>query len=392
MREIRFGSGTRRGGEIAAACRALIPRLRALAPEIEAASRLPDALVRELQQIGAFRMTMPQALGGPEADPLTQIEIVEALSAGDASVGWVVMIGSDGGFYASHLPDAVAREVYRDRDAVSAGVFVPSGRARRVPGGYRVSGRWGFGSASLHAAWFGAGCLVVDPEAPARGPAAPVVRTMLVPAAEVKVLDTWRATGLAGSGSHDFEIADAFVPAERSFDLVHEAPRIDTPLYRFPWMVLVNANGVPLGVARAAIDAFRELALQKRVPATGQSLAQQATAQDAVGRAEALLGAARSYLFATVGELWEVLEAGQEASLELRARFRLATLTSFRNSRDAVQLMYEMGGGSALYRTSPLDRHFRDISTLAQHALVHARAYAEMGRAFLGLDPGTPLI
>lgn len=389
MRDLDYGAGSRRGREVAAAARALIPRLRELAPSIEEAGRLPDALLRELRQIGAFRMTMPLELGGPEADPLTQIEVVEALSAGDGSVGWVVMIGSDGGFYASHLPDAVAREVYRDRDAVTAGVLVPSGRARRVPGGYRVSGRWAFGSASLHAEWFAAGCLVEGGEAKA---GAPVVRSLLVPASEVKVLDTWRATGLAGSGSHDFEIADAFVPEERSFDLVHEAPRVARPLYNFPWMVVVNANGVPLGIARAAIDALCELAKAKSVPPVGQKLAQQGVVQDAVGRAEALLGAARSYLFATVGELWEELERGAAPSLELRARFRLATLTAFRNSRDAVQLMYEMGGGTALYRRSPLDRHFRDISTIAQHALVNARAWSEMGRAFLGLDPGTPLI
>jgi alkylation response protein AidB-like acyl-CoA dehydrogenase len=388
MSEIAWGSGSRRGREVVDAARALIPRLRELAPAIESAGRLPDELVRELQRIGAFRMTMPMELGGPEADPITQIEVVEALSAGDGSTGWIVMIGSDGGFYAAQLADAAAREVYRDRDAITAGVFVPMGRAQRVPGGYRVSGRWAFGSASLHAHWFAAGCVV---EGPGTGDA-PMLRTVLVPASEVKIHETWLATGLAGSGSHDFEISDVFVPAERAVDVMHDAPRIARPLYQFPLMIIVNANGVPLGIARAAIDALVELAQAKVVPATGQKLAQQTLVQDAVGRAEALLGSARSYLFATVGELWEELERGRGPSLELRARLRLATLTAYRNSREVVQLMYEMGGGSALYRKSPLDRHFRDISTIAQHALVNARAYAEMGRAFLGLDPATPLI
>jgi alkylation response protein AidB-like acyl-CoA dehydrogenase len=388
MGEIAWGSGSRRGREVVDAARALIPRLRELAPAIESAGRLPDELVRELQRIGAFRMTMPLELGGPEADPITQIEVVEALAQGDGSTGWIVMIGSDGGFYAAQLADAVAREVYRDRDAITAGVFVPMGRAKRVRGGYRVSGRWAFGSASLHAHWFAAGCVV---EGPSTG-SAPMLRTVLVPASEVKIHDTWQATGLAGSGSHDFEITDAFVPEERALDVMHDAPRIARPLYRFPLMIIVNANGVPLGIARAAIDALVDLARTKLVPAKAQKLAQQTLVQDAVGRAEALLGSARSYLFATVGELWETLERGTEPSLELRARLRLATLSAYRNSREVVQLMYEMGGGTALYSKSPLDRYYRDISTIAQHALVNARAYAEMGRVFLGLDPATPLI
>ncbi len=382
----------RRATEIVEAARALAPAIRAAAPVIERERRLPEEIVKAMQQAGVFRMTMPRALGGPEADPITQLEVVEALSVADGSVGWVAMIGSDGGFYCAHLPEPVARELYQDPDAVTASVLVPRGRARRVPGGYRVSGRWAFGSASLHAEWFVGGCLVFDGDAPAVGPGGhPQTVMAYFPASQCEIFDTWHTTGLAGSGSHDWGVEDVFVPAERCFDFMAR-PRDPAPLYAFPWFVLANSPGVPLGIARAAIDTLCELATRKVVPPRGGLLRDDAFVQAAVARAEAALASARAYLFEALGDLWAEVCGGGEPSLRQRAVFRLATIHAYRASRDAVQLMYEAGGGAALYATSPLDRQWRDVTTVAQHALVNARGYGEVGRALLGLDPDSFLI
>ena len=382
----------RRGGELVAAARALAPAIRAAAPAIERARRLPDEIVKALKQAGVFGMTMPRSLGGPEADPLTQLEVIEALSIADGSVGWIAMIGSDGGFYCAHLAEPVARELYRDRDAVTASVLLPKGRAERVAGGYRVSGRWPFGSASLHAEWFVGGSLVCEDGRPVAGPAGhPRTLMSFFPASDCEVFDTWYTTGLAGSGSHDWGVRDVFVPAERCFDFMAR-PRDPSPLYAFPWFVLANSPGVPLGIARAAIESLRELAAEKTVPPKGTLLRDDAFVQAALGRAEAALGSARAYLFEALGDLWATVAAGREPELDLRARFRLATIHAYRSARDAVQLMYEAGSGSALYASSPLDRQWRDIATVTQHALVNARGYAEVGRAFLGLDPDSLLL
>lgn len=378
--------------DLVEAARALAPAIRAAAPSIERERRLPDAIVKAMKQAGVFRMTMPRSLGGPEADPITQLEVVEALSEADGSVGWIAMIGSDGGFYCAHLDEAVARELYQDPDAVTASVLVPRGRARRVAGGYRVSGRWAFGSASLHAEWFVGGCVVFDGDAPVAGPdGRPQTRMTYFPASQCEIFDTWRTTGLAGSGSHDWGVEDVFVPEERSFDLFAR-PRDPAPLYAFPWFVLANSPGVPLGIARAAIDALGELAARKVLPPKGALLREDVFVQSAIARAEASLGSARAYLFEALGELWTAVAAGGEPSLRQRALFRLATIHAYRASRDAVGLMYEAGGGAALYATSPLDRQWRDVATVAQHALVNARGYGEVGRALLGLDPDSFLI
>jgi len=385
-------SPPRRGSEIVEAARALAPSIRAAAPAIESERRLPEEIVKGMKQAGVFRMTMPQALGGPEADPITQLEVVEALSVADGSVGWVAMIGSDGGFYCAHLAEQVARELYQDPDVVTASVLVPRGRARRVPGGYRVSGRWAFGSGSLHAEWFVGGCLVFDGDAPVAGPEGhPQTLMTYFPAAQCEVFDTWHTTGLAGSGSHDWGVEDVFVPAERCFDFMAK-PRDPAPLYAFPWFVLANSPGVPLGIARAAIDTLCELAAHKLVPPKGGLLRDDLFVQSSVARAEAGLASARAYLFEALGGLWSEVAAGREPTLRQRAVFRLATIHAYRAARDAVGLMYEAGGGAALYATSPLDRQWRDVTTVAQHALVNVRGYGEVGRALLGLDPDSFLI
>ena len=160
----------------------------------------------------------PRAWGGPEADPLTQLRVVEALSAADASAGWCAMIGSDGGYWTAFLDDAVGRELYPDLDAYTATSLEPGGRAVAVAGGYRVSGRWRYGSGCRHAAWMVVTCVEPDGEAPGPAPrrAGPAHVLPARPSA-CTIIDTWTTTGLRGSGSHDYAAADVFVPAERTF-------------------------------------------------------------------------------------------------------------------------------------------------------------------------------
>jgi alkylation response protein AidB-like acyl-CoA dehydrogenase len=390
------GSGIDRanetGEDVLGAVRVIAPMIRAEAEATEAAGRLPEKIVAALKQAGVFRMTMSRSMGGPELDPIAQLAIVEEVARADGSTGWVVMIGSDGGFYASHLEPGIARRVYADRDAITASVLVPRGRAVRVPGGYRVTGQWAFGSSSLHADWFVGGCIVFDESGPVSGPSGhPLVRMTFFAKSEVEILDTWQTTGLAGSGSHDWRVADVFVPEEMSFSLF-EPPLDPAPLYAFPWFIIANAPGASLGIARASIEVFSEVAASKVVMPGNQRLRDELLVQRAVAQAEATLASARSYLVETTGRLWATVCAGDPPTLAERAAFRLAGIHAFRASKSAVAGMYEAAGGTALYRKSPLDRLWRDISTISQHAFANEKGYAEVGRAMLGLDPQSLLI
>ena len=375
------------GADILRATRALTPMVRAEAEAIEAGGRLPEKVVSSLKEAGVFRMTMPRSLGGPEVDPIAQLEIVEEVARADGSAGWVVMIGSDGGFYAARLESSVANRIYADRDTITASVLVPRGRALRVDGGYRVSGQWAFGSSSLHADWFVGGCIVCDEKGPIAGANGhPPVRMAFFSRSEVEILDTWHTTGLAGSGSHDWRVADVFVPDELTFSFF-EPPKDPAPLYAFPWFIVANAPGASLGIARASIEIFCELAASKAIMPGGHKLRDELLVQRAVAQSEATLGSAKSYLVDMTGKLWNTVCAGDPPTLAERAAYRLAGIHAFRASKAAVSGMYEAAGGTALYRKSPLDRLWRDISTISQHAFANEKGYGEVGRAMLGLDP-----
>src|ERR1700754_2288037 len=218
--------------------------LRESAPEVEAARRLTAPVVDALRSTGVFRMSMPEAWGGPELDICTQIEIIETLSRADASVGWCAMIGSDSGYFSGFLDDAPARSLYPALDAITAGWVVPAGTLEVCDGGYRLSGRWSFGSGSTHADVIVGGARGTENGSPrTTADGSPEFRMQMLPAARWQVIDTWDPMGLAGCGSHDYTIADAFVPAENTW--VPGQTYRSGPLHTWRGTFTVDLFGVP---------------------------------------------------------------------------------------------------------------------------------------------------
>ena len=358
------------------------------AEEIESGRRLPLRIVEAMKRAGVFRMPMPREWGGPEIDPLTQIEVIEELSFQNGSVGWCAMIGSDGGYFSALLDQDVAREMYRDLDAVTGGAVAPLGRAIPVDGGYRVSGRWPFGSGCQHSAWMSSGCFVYDGDAPRLGPnGRPVFISCYLPGEACKIIDTWHTTGLRGSGSHDYTVDDLFVAEERTFSLVTSRSRRTSPLYRFPMMFLCNQGAVPLGIARAALEEVLRIAAAKKNNMSGGSMRDDLLVQSAIGHEDARIGAARAHLMAVMGDLWATLCAGGEPSLAQRARFRSSITFVHVECVTAVDTLYNLAGSAALYSGSVLDRCLRDIRTLNQHIVASPATYAASGKLLLGLEP-----
>jgi alkylation response protein AidB-like acyl-CoA dehydrogenase len=380
------------GAAILENTRKLAPEVAARADEIAQLRRLPLDLVAKLKAAGVFRMPMPAAWGGPEMSPRAQNQVVEILSAADASVGWCAMIGSDAGFYGAFLEDGAARALYPDLDMVTAGMIAPAGRAQRVPGGYRVSGRWAFGSGCTHADVIVGGCLIYDGEQPVLTEAGvPAFRVMMAPASAWQVIDTWYTTGLAGSGSNDYTTADLFVPAERSFSLV-EAPRRSEPLYRFNGMFFSNMHGVALGIARRAIDEVRDLAEKKTLIPELVLMKDVPRVRAAIARAEGLLGAARAYTYETVDRVWEELQHEGRLSHELRLHLSLSRVNAFQTARDVAQLMMDTAGSSSIYASSPFDRLLRDAITVRTHLAVQERLMERVAALAVGEEPGVPFL
>lgn len=367
------------------AARALGPLLREHADEAEHERRLPLPVVQAMRAAGIFRMTMPRSWGGLEADPLTQLRVIEALAEANGAAGWAAMIGCDGGFASARLDQHTARELYGDIDAPTAFVVAPDGRALPVAGGYRVSGRWAFGSGCQHSSMLASQVLVMDGEAPRFDPAGrPELRICILPGEAVQIIDTWTTTGLRGSGSHDYAVTDLFVPAEHTFLFSAPAQRPE-PLYVHPWMLVVKGSGVPLGIGRGAIDDLRALAATKKT-VVRTNLRDEAYAQTAVAKAEALVRAARAYVFAAAGDLWAALQAGDPLARDEWTQVRLAMVFCADSCVQAVDLCYHAAGSAALYATSPLDRRLRDIHTLHQHVMTSLKVYETAGRALFGLS------
>ena len=377
------------------AARELAPRVRELADETERGRRLPHELVEQFSGAGFFHMLVPKRVGGREVHVGVMIRVLEELSRADGSAGWCAMIGATSAVTAAYLPEEHAREIYAAADVVSGGVFAPHGRAVAVDGGYRVSGRWPFASGCQHCRWLMGGCVIVADGRPrllASG--APDARLMLFPSAAAKIVDTWDVSGLRGTGSHDIEVGDLFVPAGRSVSIITDRPRERGPLYRFPVFGLLAIGGaaVALGLARGAIEELSRLAASKVPTAGRRKLSERGVIQVERAQAEATVASARAFLFEAVGEAWRTASAGGEISLAERARLRLAATHATLASAKAVDRMYEAGGGTAIYAHSPLQRMFRDAHVVTQHMMVAPATLELIGRVLFGVEADTSLL
>jgi indole-3-acetate monooxygenase len=370
------------------AARTLVAEVRSRADEFESARRLPADLARKFAEAGLFRITIPKTYGGSELHPVDCVRIIEELSCADGSAGWCLMIGAVTAILAGLLPEPWAREIYgSDPHVITGGAVAPTAEAVPVSGGYRVTGRWQWGSGSQNCQWIVGGALVMDGESPRRlASGEPENKLMIFSIDQVEILDTWNSSGLRGTGSHDFVAHDAFVPEDRAITLGLSAPVVETPLCRFPifGLLAIGVCAVALGVARRAIDELVALAATKKPTWDRATLAQTPRIQADVARAEAAVRSARAFLFDAIEAAWRTATEASATSLQERRDLRLAAANATWESAKAVDLMYHAGGGSSVHADNPLQRCFRDVHAITQHRMVSQSVYEETGRLYLG--------
>ena len=359
--------------------------------ESEALRQMAPALFDAVRETGIFEMMVPKALGGPESDFETHLCVLEELARQDGSTGWNVMIWSAQGMFADYFPSSTGQEILAyGKGNLIAGALNPTGRGVPVEGGFKVTGRWSFASGCQYATWLIAGFVVLDGDQPrfvAGG--MPELRLGLIPAADCEIIDTWLSAGLRGTGSHDFQAMDALIPEERTVMLpqffIGPEPRSGTA-YRTPFADLGGTTlaAVALGIARDAIDSFRVVAVNK-TPAIGtQPLASLHTVHEKVGRAEALLRSARSYLFETVRAVTSTHQAGSSVEDADRAAMRLAATHAAHCAVEAVDIVFDAAGGSSVYTSSRLERCFRNVHVITHHMLVSPTNIEMVGQYLLG--------
>jgi len=384
-------ASTRTDADVLAAARSLIPQVLAARDECERLRHVPTPMVEALAEADLLQMYLPRSMGGPELPPLVVFRVVEEISRADGSIGWCTMIATGVSNSMGLLEAEVGREMAGcPADMRLAGSIRPMGRARPVEGGHRVDGRWDFASGVNHARWLMCPCVIWEDGKPVRTPTGvPMTRIFWAPAESATILDTWHVVGLRGTGSHDFTLADVFVPAARSVaatDLPREKGLLYDQRLHLSWIWTATvANAI--GIARGALDAFTDLASTKSSTMSTTLLRDRPLVQARVAEAEATLSAARAYVQTAVGDLWERAGRG-ESDLDVAVvQARLAIARGMHEAVRAVDLLFHAAGTNAVYERNPLERHFRNIHVAVQHAAALPAHMEAAGKVLLGLRP-----
>jgi alkylation response protein AidB-like acyl-CoA dehydrogenase len=387
-------SVTRHGtSDLLSAVEALRQVATAHAAESERLRTLAPAVVAALRDSGLFGFCAPEAVGGGGHGPSVQLEVFEAMARIDTSAGWGLMISAMlSAIAGAYLPEEGAHEVFAGGIPTCAGLLLPSGTLRAVPGGYTVDGRWAFGSGIRHADWIVTGAVVAG--APAESAGGPDMRTIVVPARDVAIEDTWHAAGLRGSGSEHYRMAQVFVPERRCFAFPRAPGLRGGPAFDLPVIALLAAAhaGFALGAARAALDALAEIAPARLKPWPGVVLASHAGFQMDLGRADARLRAARAFAREAIEALERRSQERQPLAVSHWRDARLAVTLATELAAEVSRFAFHAGGASALYETSPLQRLFRDLHAAAQHIAATDDAYEFAGRVLLGMPSPHPLM
>jgi alkylation response protein AidB-like acyl-CoA dehydrogenase len=385
--------------QAAAALRSVI---RAYHDELEREQRLPKALVERFHAAGFYRLVRPRELGGLQADPLTYLRTVELLSEASGSVGWNLCNNNIAQLVTLGLPDAGIREIYAPGgDVAVAGTAVQGGgRAVPVDGGYRVTGRWPFGTGCQESPWMLGSFQMLDGDQLRLSPdGASVYWRGVFHRAETQIVaGSWDVSGLRATGSFDWTVDDVFLPERRT--MVHAGVPLDNQWSHWPGLsyalpaqawVGPHHSAVITGIARAGIDALIELAVEKTPRGRTGRLCDNPQVQDAIGRADAILNAGRAYRSATITEVWNTIAAGEDTTLEQRARCRLAAVHAADCAREAMDLVYRQGGSTSYRRESRLAECWRDLQVVGQAVTIMPEWYPMGGRVFMKMDPGPRL-
>ncbi len=371
------------------AARALAPRVEAGAEEAERRRDLPKELVEALASAGVFQMLVPAELGGGGLGPLEAIPVIEELARQDGSTGWCAGTAAiQSALVALRADEALVRGIFRDPRAVCAGGLAPMARARPADGGgYRIRGRFSFGSGVRFATTIVGGCLVEDDAGqPVVEDGAARMLAVCLPPADVTIHDNWHTSGLEATASCEYSVDETrVVPEAQAFPLWGAAPR-GGRMGRLPMLSVayIGHLSFALGVGRRALEEVREYARTRQRLRSDAVLAHRATFQRQLAEHEARLDAARLLALRAFGGLWDETSGG-EVSLARRADVAQAAVHAAEVAAGVTDFALRSGGASSVYRSQRIQRCFRDMYTARQHIAVGDEIWERVGRARLGL-------
>jgi alkylation response protein AidB-like acyl-CoA dehydrogenase len=374
---------------------ALVGRLRARAPETERLRRMHPDNLRDLTEAGVFRLAMPTDVGGYEASEDIVAEVLAQIARGCPSTGWMCTIMVISNAIPALLGDDAADEIYATPDLRITTTIAPTGQAVPVEGGYRVTGQWTWNTAGVHGNWFAAACVVPGDEDAG-------LRVMLLPTTEVEHQDNWRSAGMAGTATNIAVVNDVFVPAVRTI-LVKDLAEGRYPTRRYshlpyfsrPFVMYINAGSAPalLGMARGAMDCFMHtLPTRGAITYTAWPKAAEAPLlHHQLAKAQYDLEAAEMFTSRLSALYHGALHRPPTIMERVQARAYIGHIASL--SRACVNQLFEASSASHTLLTADIQRYFRDINVLHQHAAIQPNSGDEVyGRVLAGLDPNSDIV
>jgi alkylation response protein AidB-like acyl-CoA dehydrogenase len=359
----------------------------------EADRRLPDVVYEAMHRAGLFGMHAPKAYGGLELHPVDAMQVYESIARTDSAAAWNLLMNQGISAYAAWLPAEGARELFRDGPPTTAGAFNPPAAARRVKGGWRVTGQVPFASGCHNARWLAMPAMEMDDDRPKVDPATerPRIFGVFFPRAEAEILDTWHTLGMRGTGSADIVVRDLFVPDWMTAPvgpLSRPAPGFEGPLFRlWPWTNILAETAVSVGVAAEVVEQGVRLCKTKTAAYNAVPLREQQLVQYQMGKAKARVEASRDTIHRAASAAYdEVAQSGAGLSPDAKVRLQLAVCFAAEACAEAVRLVNDSIGAAAIRLERPFERHFRDAHVLLQHSSKSAARYASAGRLMFGLE------
>lgn len=388
---MNYVSAASLGVDPVARARDLGPAIEAAADEIERSQTIPEPLLTRIHDARLARMLLPRSVGGDEVEPWVYMRAIEEIGKHDGSVAWNMFVMNSAALIAPFIPLETAKLIWSNPRASIAWGPPNQYHAIAVEGGYRVTGEWHFASGCRQANWMGAHCHVQEPDGSLRLNrfGRPTVRTLLFPKEKATPIHDWHTLGMRGTASEGYSVTDVFVP--EAFTGTREDPalrRDPGPLYAFTMQGLyaVGVAGVAFGIARAMLDAFRALAVEK-TPRGHVRLADSPVVQADIARREANWGAARAYLTEILKDVWDGADDVEPIGTEARMRVRLGCAHAIHAAIEIADYVYKAAGVSAIFLGTPFERRFRDMHTLSQQIQSRDAHFESVGRIMFHGDP-----
>jgi resorcinol 4-hydroxylase (FADH2) len=384
--------------ELIGRARDLVPEIRRLAEETERNRNISPHIIARMRDAELLRTCRPEKFGGFEYDASVALEIALVISAACASTGWTMNGALSNGISFGHFPIEAQRELWGEgKDPFTCACFAPTGTAIPTDGGYRLSGKWSFASGCDHSSWIRLGALVSSPDDVPTSEGA----FFLLPIGDVEIEDNWFVCGLAGTGSKNIVVADAFVPKHRVLPFTDTrsgrtpgARHHDNPLYRLPLLVLgaTMLASTAVGAARGALDGYLETTRGRKTRGAlaggGLVMAEFATVQLRFAEASAAVEAAEMILRTDLRGAIDKLHQDEEITVADRLRSRRNQAYATKLAVEAVEALNASTGGYGLMLSNPVQRAWRDVNAVARHVSLNWDAVGTMyGQHAFGLEP-----